>query len=211
MATLAELVQSLPQELFDRVAEHTFATPDPDGQKPKSIEKATVHVTIDKSYKPPFHLQINRTTRAAFAKKYYSKSIHCAQIKFASLLALRLSISLTIGTDNVLFIAPHPAYNNILYKWANSLTDTHCDAIRFVQLNPTTEDKMVNARRGLSAVVVKVTRTDPGYPESDVYGLTKALRRGSGGDWFPSMVGIWIYVGFEVTARSFIEGEHGSG
>ena len=86
MATLAELVQSLPQELFDRIADHTFAMPDLNGDKPTTISDTKVQVVIDKSYKPPFQLQINRSIRAAFAQKYYSKSIQPSLIKTVSLL-----------------------------------------------------------------------------------------------------------------------------
>lgn len=58
-----DLLYSLPQELFDKVHEHVFA------EAPEKL------VVIDKDYKPPSLLQVNRATRAEFAKSYYAYSV----------------------------------------------------------------------------------------------------------------------------------------
>ncbi|KAF7195045.1 hypothetical protein HII31_03719 [Pseudocercospora fuligena] len=60
MAELHDLIHSLPQELFDKIYDLTFA-----------VHPATV-VTIDRSYKFPIELQISRGTRRNFARRYYS-------------------------------------------------------------------------------------------------------------------------------------------
>ena len=61
MATLADRVQALPQELYDEIYHLTFtAVP--------SIQ----HISKAKGYRPPSCLQVNRATRKTIAPVYYS-------------------------------------------------------------------------------------------------------------------------------------------
>lgn len=57
--TLDERIQALAQELQDIIFDYTVAID-------------TEVVTIDKDWKAPWQLQINRATRAKFSKVYYS-------------------------------------------------------------------------------------------------------------------------------------------
>ena len=60
MATLGNLVQSLPREIFDDIYDLTF-TASPDN-----------HI-INEAYEPPNCLQVSQDTREAFAKSYYEE------------------------------------------------------------------------------------------------------------------------------------------
>lgn len=59
MASLAELLQGLPPELFDIIKDFTFT----------ATQKAVV---VDQNYKPPTSLQVSRATREQYAESYYS-------------------------------------------------------------------------------------------------------------------------------------------
>lgn len=59
-AKLHHLLHGLPQELFDKIYDLTFAV-DP-----------TTAMDIGRFYKPPVQLQINHATREDFAKRYYA-------------------------------------------------------------------------------------------------------------------------------------------
>ena len=83
-----EQIQSLPQELQNIVLEHYF-----------SLGNAK-SVPVDGSYKPPIQLQINRATRQAFAREYYSGS------------------TFTFNERSVIFL------------WLKSLTAEHHDYIK---------------------------------------------------------------------------------
>ncbi|CZT15022.1 uncharacterized protein RCC_12058 [Ramularia collo-cygni] len=56
-------LQTLPQEIYDKIYTLTFAY--------DAEEEACI---ITQDYKPPFQLQIDRKTRAAFIKKYYGRA-----------------------------------------------------------------------------------------------------------------------------------------
>ena len=58
MASLVELVQGLPPELFDIIKDLTFTAT-------KRV------VVIDKDYKPPTSLQVSKATREQYAESYY--------------------------------------------------------------------------------------------------------------------------------------------
>ncbi|EME80099.1 uncharacterized protein MYCFIDRAFT_77881 [Pseudocercospora fijiensis CIRAD86] len=59
MAELHDLLHTLPQELFDKIYDMTFAV------------NPAATIAVDESYKPPVQLQISRATREDFAKRYY--------------------------------------------------------------------------------------------------------------------------------------------
>lgn len=61
--SLPALVQALPAELYNEIFELTFT----------SQFDRTNSRTIDNNYQPPNFLQINRATRAKFAKTYYGQ------------------------------------------------------------------------------------------------------------------------------------------
>lgn len=72
MATLAGLVQALPLELYNEVYEFTFYS-------------VPGEHYIDRDYKPPSCLQVDRLTRNRFAQTYYGKgSIFCVSRKDCS-------------------------------------------------------------------------------------------------------------------------------
>ena len=58
-----DLMRALPQELFTEIYDLVFATPLKDHC-----------VRIDQDYKPPVQLQVDRTSRAAYAESYYSNT-----------------------------------------------------------------------------------------------------------------------------------------
>jgi hypothetical protein len=61
LATLCELVQALPRELYDEIYNLTF-----------TANGGEIHV--DKNYKPPAQLHVNRASRELFAKQYYGNT-----------------------------------------------------------------------------------------------------------------------------------------
>lgn len=67
MASLDSLVQALPAELYNKIFDLTFTT---DSGWTFAHDKCDIH-RIACAYKPPSTLQVNRSTRAVFAKLYY--------------------------------------------------------------------------------------------------------------------------------------------
>jgi len=94
-ATLAAGLLTLPQELKDIIYDLTFTTSPP------------LTRYINKTYKPPLLLQVNRASRHLFAQSYYSTTLvfECADIKF-------------------------------LGAWFRSLTPTHQDLIAALRYGP---------------------------------------------------------------------------
>lgn len=93
MDNLNTRVQSLPAELFHEIYIHTFTAS-------SSLR------TIDKDYKPPHLLQVNRHSRALFAKSYYgSGSIFCT-------------------------------FLDVLQAWMRHIQRTHAEQIGEIRLGP---------------------------------------------------------------------------
>lgn len=69
MDNLANRVQSLPQEIFDKIYLQVFTHSDP-GER----------VLVTSSYKPPTLLAVDRATREAFAENYFSRNIFVLEI-----------------------------------------------------------------------------------------------------------------------------------
>lgn len=78
MATLAELVQDLPAELYNNILEYTLTTDEDEVTIDKSeyfgISRNVKVANRLADYQPPKQLQINRATRTAVMKMYYSST-----------------------------------------------------------------------------------------------------------------------------------------
>ncbi|GIZ37416.1 hypothetical protein CKM354_000086200 [Cercospora kikuchii] len=64
---LRDLLESLPQELYDSIVKLTFT------DEPESITKLT------RAYKPPAIMQVSRATRAMAARSHYATTIWVAE------------------------------------------------------------------------------------------------------------------------------------
>lgn len=96
-ADLPALVQALPAELYNEVYKLTIASFSfPESRWPKTW--------IDKSYKPPALLHLNRQHRAVFAKYYY-------------------------GTRRTFYIS-----SVLVVKWTRSLSQCHLKLIKNIKL-----------------------------------------------------------------------------
>ncbi|GIZ41763.1 hypothetical protein CKM354_000505800 [Cercospora kikuchii] len=96
---LSERIQDLPQELQDEIFNLTVA-----------IEPA--EVAINKSYKPPWQLRIDRASRKKMTQQYYSTTI---------------------------FVAEDVCVPRILQSWLNSLPTHHSHLISEIRLLSTGE------------------------------------------------------------------------
>lgn len=83
MTDLASLVQALPGELYNKIYDLTFTFDD--------------IYNIDRNYKPPSSLQVNRATRNAHMKIYYRSIFHVGMENLIKWLA-----SLTCGQARTL-------------------------------------------------------------------------------------------------------------
>lgn len=84
MATLADRVQALPPELFNKIYDLTFTTsptiPSPDSYNRQYLIFCRGYGSlqdrlIETPYQPPSNLQVNRATRANLAPAYYCGSL----------------------------------------------------------------------------------------------------------------------------------------
>lgn len=74
---LPQLLQSVPQELYDKIYEHTFdtgnsTTASTTRATSTSLSQPMPHIVIDEDYVPPMQLRIHKQMRQDFRITYYN-------------------------------------------------------------------------------------------------------------------------------------------
>ena len=78
--SLEQLVKALPQELYDDIYQLTF-----------TVSAGIRH--IESTYKPPSCLQVDESTRNAFAEDFYNSGIFCVEFKVVRRWASSLEVA----------------------------------------------------------------------------------------------------------------------
>ena len=86
MEVISQRVQTLPGELYDHVHREVFTA-------------IPAKIKIDRSYKPPSCLQVNKSSRLGFAQQYYTKGVFLFDNKY---LAVQWCYSLSKTTFGLL-------------------------------------------------------------------------------------------------------------
>lgn len=116
MASLESLVQALLVELFNKIFDLTFTT-DSEWSLSPEYDSRSIN-RIPRTYKPPSTLEVNRASRAAFARSYYG-----------------------IGTDRSRGTAFYISQTDAA-AWISSLTPQHVDMLYEVRIR----DLLVSAQ-----------------------------------------------------------------
>lgn len=106
---LAGHIQNLPPELYNIIYDFTF-----------SVSAGEQQVTIDKAYRSPARLQVDSTSRRAFAEPYYKTSTF--HVQDTSLVKVR----------------------NICRHWLASLRKEHHSLLRHIHLESFADQAVVN-------------------------------------------------------------------
>lgn len=91
---LANRVQSLPQELFDKIYDQVFT----------SAGGERINIDSSKTYKPPHLLAVDHKSRELFAKCYYSRNIFVIEVRPYSIDPIALGWLKALSAEHCIFL-----------------------------------------------------------------------------------------------------------